>query len=198
MGAPDGHNSAAWGGPDPPDGERSRLDRALSDLTDDARRDAARVSRIERQDREMAAGLSATFLGTLVEACESRTPVVLVTVGGGNHRGLVTMVGADVVVVSTGIDGRRSLLALFAIDAVRQVGAGHGRAVDSLEGGPSMAELLDDLAVDRRLAVGTVGGNRFMGRMLRVGVDQLTLRLDGEHDVLTIPLSAIAEVVIEP
>ena len=46
--------------------------------------------------------------------------------------------------------------------------------------------------------VRTNGGNRFAGRLLGVGVDQLALRLDGEGDALTLPLSAIAEAVIDP
>ena len=198
MGAPDGHNPTdpeLLAGSSP---GRPAFDRALSDLTDDARREAARADRQERQDRAVVAGLSATFLGTLVELCESNAPVVLVTVGGSHHRGVISLVGADVVVVATSAGHQRSLLAPAAIEAIRELGPGHSRAVHAIDDGPRMGELLDELAVDRRVAIGTIGGNRFMGRLLRVGVDQVTLQLDGERDALTVPLAAIAEAVIDP
>ncbi len=196
MGAPDGTNRAdselASGTASP----RSSFDRALSDLTDDARRTAARSARVERHDREVAAGLSATFLGTLVELSESGNPVLLVTVGGHHHRGVVTSVGTDVVLLTTGTDRQRTLLAPFAIEAIRETAPAHSRTLHEAPG-PTMGELLDQHGVDHRVTVQTVGGNRFMGRLLRVGVDQLALQLDGERDSLTIPLRAIAEAVIE-
>ena len=42
----------------------------------------------------------------------------------------------------------------------------------------------------------TRGGNRVMGTLLRAGDDQVTLRLDGDGDALTIPIPALDEVMV--
>jgi hypothetical protein len=191
------------GGRAVPGDSRSTLDRAVSAFTDDARRDEARLSRAARQDRAVAAGLSATFLGTLVELCETGTAAVVVTGMGEHHRGQIVAVGSDVVVLSSVADrdsntDRRTFLSPTAIDAIRETGGLHRRSVLSVPEGPRMGDLLDELGTGSRISVGTLGGNRFMGTLLRVGADQLSLRLDGENDVLTLPLASIAQAVINP
>ena len=168
-------------------------------FADEARRGEARRTRIERSDRAVAAELSATFVGTLVELAELGRPVVIVTGAGSHHRGRIAGVGADVIVVQRETDGRRVLLAPAAIDAIRESSPGHRRPVDDAPRSPRLADVLDELSTDgARLAVVTAGGNRFMGRAQHVGVDQLVIGLDGDGDSLTLPLAAIFEVAVEP
>ena len=198
MGAPDGHNPESRGDPTASPGRSSAVDRALIEFTDDARRDLGRRSRIERSDREVVAGLSATFLGTLVELSETAAPAVFITSAGTHHRGLVAAVGRDVVVLRSGADGRRTLLAPAAIEAVRETRNLRSRDISTIAAGPRLGDLLDQLAEDGgRVTITTFGGNRFMGSLMAVGADQVGLRLDGENDVLTIPLASIAEAVTE-
>lgn len=199
MGVPDGHNTSPRGGQIVPEAGRTPIDRALTDFTDDARRDQVRRTRQEQADREVVAGLSATFLGTLVELSESRSTAVFVTVAGAHHRGIVAALGPDVVVVVAPGEERRTLLAPAAIDAIREPRIGRSREGYSVRAGPRMGDLLDEVGRDgARVSVTTFGDNRFMGSLLSVGVDQMSLRLDGESDVLTIPLGSIAEAVVGP
>ena len=182
-----------------PPGGRSPVDRALTGLTDEARRSEARTARQQRSDREILDGLSATFLGTLVDACEARALVVVVTAGGAHHRGLITAVGPDVVVMTLAGEDQRLLVAPMAIDAVREAGGVRSRSVADVGDGPRFADVLESFAgAGARLAVKTMGGNLFMGRLLQLGADQLTLTLDGDGHSLTVPLLSVAEVVIEP
>ena len=183
----------------------SSFDRALGDFADDSRREKAQQTRQQLSDHAILATLSGNFLGTLVELAESRSPIVLITRGGSHHRGAIVAVGTDVVALAPDLEGKRILLAIDAIEAIRGPGISTGRAVDDVSDGVDLAALLDQFGEDSsRVALLTSGANRLMGRILGVGVDQLTLRLDGldgqdgEADAVTVSLAAIDEVVIEP
>ena len=183
----------------------SSFDRALGDFADVSRREQAQLNRQQLSDHAILATLSGNFLGTLIELAESRSPIVLITRGGSHHRGAIVAVGTDVVALAPDLDGKRILLATRAIEAIRGPGISTSRAVDDVSDGADLATLLDQFGEDSsRVALLTTGGNRLMGRILGVGVDQLTLRLDGfeglegEADAMTISLAAIDEVVIEP
>lgn len=176
----------------------SDFDRALTDFTDTTRRRAAATERLQAADHAMVAGLSGSWFGTLVELAESGRPILAITRSGAHHRGAILAVGPTLVVLAPTLDGPRTLLRLPALEAVRESGDGRVRDADPPAMGPDLGSLLDEASEDRaRVSIVTAGGNRFAGRILRVGIDQVTLRLDGQHDALTIPLGRIDEAVID-
>jgi hypothetical protein len=177
--------------------EPSRFDDELDKLADSARRAEATRARRQRSDRSVAAALSGTFVGTLTEVGETQTPVAILTRNGGHLRGTVASVGPDVVVVQPATATARVLLHLNAIEGVRSTSKGHDRETPSIPSGPGLAELLDEFAESRdRLALTLASGNRVMGVVQRVGVDQLVLVLDGEADSMTVPIQKIDQVVM--
>lgn len=180
------------------------FDEALGDFTDAARRSEAQLQRQQRHDNAIIAGLSGSFHGSLVDAAEIGSPVVLLTRRGMHHRGAVVAVGIDVVALAPDTEGKRILIALPAIEAIRGTTSTSSRAAAESPDGPTLGTLLDVFAQDRaRVALTTAGGNQIMGTMLAVGVDQVTIRLDGGRDrnsaeLMTVSLDAIDEAVIEP
>jgi len=175
----------------------ARFDDELDRLSDDARRAEAKRARLQRSDRTVAAGLSGTLVGTLTELLETQSSVSLMTRSGSHIRGAIELLGPDVVVLRCG-PGTRVLVRTSAIEGIREPGAGHDRELDAISTGKSLGDHLDELSSEnRRLAMTLASGNRVMGTVLRVGLDQVTLRLDGEADALTIPLAAIDQVVVE-
>ena len=175
--------------------EPSTFDTQLSELTDDARRTAAASERLHQVDRGYAAALSGTFAGTLTEVAETRAPVTFMTRTGSSIRGTVVALGPDVVVVSHLEGQHRVLIRPGAIEAVVEQGRGHDRDVEQIDSGPELADLLDEHSEDNdRLALTLSTGNRMMGTVQRVGIDQVILRLDGDADTVTVPLHAIDQV----
>lgn len=173
------------------------FDDGLERLTDDARRAEATRARLQRSDRAMAASLSGTVVGTLTELFETRSPVSLMTRSGSHIRGEIEMLGPDVVVLRRG-NSTRVLVRLSAIEGIREPGSGHDRDLESIPTGKTLGDHLDEMSVDhQRLAITLASGNLAMGVVSRVGIDQVTLRLDGDADSLTIPLAAIDQVVVE-
>jgi len=192
----------AWNGDDVAtadndEGESEQLDRALASFTANERRAEAVRARHLLEDRRVVDAISGTFLGTLTEIAESRHPVAVLTRSGSTHRGVFTSIGPDVAVVELSGDDRRLLLSLDAIEGIREVGIGHNRSVVSPPTGAQFAEILDTLSEDRpRLVITTRGGNRVMGALIRAGENQVTVKLDGDGDVLTVPIGVIDEATI--
>lgn len=177
--------------------DSSPFDTHLTDLTDGARRAEAARERLRRSDRALAAALSGTFAGTLTELAETRAPVNVMTRTGSSIRGTVTALGPDVVVVSPADGQNRVLIRRLAIEAVIEHGPGHDRDVEVIDSGPELAELLDEYSEDNdRLALTMSSGNRLMGSVQRVGIDQMIIQLDGDADAVTVPLHAIDQVVM--
>jgi hypothetical protein len=177
--------------------EPASFDDELERLADDARRAEARRARLQRSDRAIAAGLSATLVGTLTELCETQSPVLVMTRSGDHIRGAIEMLGPDVVVLHGG-RAIRVLVRLSAIEGIREPGVGHDRELDSISTGKTLGDHLDEMSVEnQRLAITLASGNRAMGSVRRVGIDQVTLHLHGEDDSLTIPLAAIDQVVVD-
>lgn len=173
------------------------FDDALGQLTDDARRQDATRSRRQRADRSLAASLSATFAGSLVELLETQETAAVLMRSGSNVRGTIAAIGPDVLVLlSAGTT--RSIIRISAIEGLREGGHGHDRSVQEIADGPSWGELLDEFTHNgERLALTLRSGNRVMGTVERVGLDQVVLRLDGGADALTIPLQAIDQAVVD-
>lgn len=181
--------------PDP--NQSSPLDAALTNFTDGTRRDEARRARQTRTDQAVVDGLSGTFRGTLVDLAEARRPLTILTRSGAHHRGVISTVGADVVVVGDASNPQRLLIAIEAIEGLRAPHLGRGRASNH-SSGPHLADLLDSVFDSgQRAALTTRGGNRLMGVVDHVGEDQVTLRLDGDSDTVVVAISSIDEVAVE-
>lgn len=167
------------------------------ELLDEARAAEARAARArERVLRRMAAE-GAQLAGTLVDLAERESPVVIGTVAGRHHQGLVVLVGGDYCVLRT--DGDAEIhLCLSAITTVRPapgerhvVASGERRsATDRL-----LLEMLGRAAGDRRrVTLVTRTGEVVAGELRAVGADVLSLSLaGGEGDTCYIAATALSE-----
>lgn len=174
----------------------NEFDAQLDSLADEARRDEAIRARRQRADRRLAAALSGTFSGTLTELYETGATVTVLTRTGATIRGQIAEIGPDVVVLRSGARSR-VIVSRVAIEGLREPGVGHDRTIHEIDGGAEMASLLDEYAAHRDRAAFTLStGNRLMGTIDRVGIDQVVISLDGEGESMTIPLIAIDQVVL--
>jgi len=176
---------------------RDRLDALLSEA---AAAEAARDRTRERMLRQ-AAEEEATFTGALVALAEARTPVAVQVRAGRLHRGVVSAVAREFVVV---IDDRERpvIVTLPAITSVRVSGPAARTDVGAAEAPPvaaSLRAILATLAPERPMVqVGIAGEEGLVLATLRsVGVDVVTLRPDGaESGRVVVPLAAVTEVVL--
>lgn len=174
----------------------SAFDRELQALADEERRASNARARLQRADRKIMDGLSGTFVGTMIELAETGAPVTVLTRTEAAVRGTVATVGSDVVVIRTAGASSDVLLRISAIEGLLESGSGHDRSSSGHRSGPTFAELLDRYSeTSERVAVTTASGNMVMGSVQRVGEDQLVLKLDGSGDSLTVPTTAIDQVV---
>ena len=177
-------------------GEQHSFDSQLHALTDEARRAEAIEQRRQRSNRAMSAALSGTFLGTLTELAETGATATILTRTGSAIRGQIAAVGPDIVVVQAA-ERARTIVRHAAIEGLREPGVGHNRTVESITNGPELAHILDGYVGEQtRMAFTLSTGNKMMGRIDRVGLDQLVITLDGGGETMTIPLAAIDQVVI--
>ena len=176
--------------------ESSNFDARLAELADEARRTEAIQARRQHDDRKLAAALSGTFAGTLTEIAETGAPVTVQMRTGGIVRGQIVSLGPNVVVLRVN-ESSLTVLSRLAIEGLREVGAGHDRMIDVIDGGANLAEILDNYAQGgRRVAFTLSTGNIMMGRIDRVGIDQVVIRLDGDGESMTIPLTAVDQVTV--
>lgn len=174
----------------------SSFDNRLQALADDERRARSARARQQNSDRKTVAELSGTFRGTLVELCETGSPVTVLTRSSASIRGLVLTVGTDVVAIRTSTGGSDVLVRLSVIEGLLEAGTGHNRSVPDTPSGPTFGELLDRYSEStERIAATVSSGNQVMGTVLRVGEDQIVLQLDGQGDAMTLRLDAIDHVV---
>lgn len=165
--------------------------------------EAASARSRERWLRQQA-GDAATVTGTLVDLSERGATVVLRTREGRRHRGRVTAVATDFVVVAADAGG----LVLVALDAVASFGASGDSESDLLRraGGDrppavdlTLAAALAGLAGERpAVAVVTAGrGDPVRGELAAVGEDVATVRPDGApRATVHVPLAAVSEVAL--
>ena len=176
--------------------ESSNFDARLAELADEARRTEAIQARRQHDDRKLAAALSGTFAGTLTEIAETGAPVTVQMRTGGIVRGQIVSLGPNVVVLRVN-ESSLTVLSRLAIEGLREVGAGHDRMIDVIDGGANLAEILDNYAQGgRRVAFTLSTGNIMLGRIDRVGIDQVVIRLDGDGESMTIPLTAVDQVTV--
>jgi hypothetical protein len=173
----------------------------------DAAADAAAAERSQSRLLRQAAEEEATFVGVAVDLAERAARVVVRTSSGRSHRGVLLAVGRDFVVVrEPGGDGAPAFVSLAAVTTIRPQPSGGGSALLDASGSraaprdASLAAVLATLAVERpRVQVGLAGGGEepLAGELRSVGLDVLTLRLDGDAGRSAhVRLGAVAEVLL--
>jgi hypothetical protein len=175
-------------------------DAALQHWLDDLKANAAVRSRARRPWLVRQAAGEQTVLGLLSDLRDARHPMVVETVAPARHRGLVHVVGPDVVVVRTD-QGADVVVPLVAVAGVR-LGPAGARAT----GGParrsrSEARLMTVLGAlaDAEAPVVTRprGGNEpLRGRLEAVGSQIITVRLEGRGGLAYVPVTSLAEVSV--
>ena len=178
------------------DGFLASLDHLVADAVAE---EAARERSQTRMLRQIAEE-EATCAGVALDLAERGTPVVARTSSGRTHRGRVVAVGRDFVVLRDG-DGPPAFVAMAHLSSLRpQPGSSPadtagGRAAP-LEVG--LAALLVGLAADRpRVQVSAIGDEPIAGELRSVGLDVVTLRLDGDRSLRAhVRLGAVSEVLL--
>jgi hypothetical protein len=172
----------------------------LLELLDEARAGDASAARVRERWLRRQAEDGATLAGTLLDLAERGAPVSVRTTTGRTSHGAIAAVGTDFVVLQSE-EGRDTCLRLQAVAAVRPaVGERHAVAtgdrlapLDLL-----LVEVLAGLAPDRPRLVVLAGGDLVAGELRAVGVDVVTLRLDGDRPSLCyIAAGAMDEVVVD-
>lgn len=150
-----------------------------------------------RQVAEEEAGLA----GTLVDLAERGSAVAVRTEAGRAHHGVAVAVGSDYCVVRADT-GAEVHLHLSAIATVRPhpgerhvAAAGDRRAPFDLR----LLEVLGRAAAERnRVTLVTRGGDVVAGRLLAVGADVVSVRLDGgATEPCYVAAAAITEAVVD-
>ena len=174
------------------------LDLALDELTrmvadaqvDEAVAQRRRTAWLQRQDDE-----ELTLAAVLRDLGERAGPVVVSLETGRRHRGLITLVGPDVVGVQT-VGGPLVLLAVDSVVSVRSqpdrspVRGGDGPVATAV----SFAAALERWAADRApLVVVARSGEVTSGTVLAIGRDVVSLRL-ASGGVVSVPLASVSEV----
>lgn len=164
----------------------------FDELADESRAaDAVRRRTHARWLRQQAAE-GATLVGVLVDLSERGDVVSLRSVSGRTHRGAVSFVGGDHVVV-----GDATWVRLAAIAAVRfegDIASGDRAAARATR----LVESLSELAPDQpAVVVVTFDGTPMRGELVGAGTDVVTLVLDGDRSQrCAIAVDAIAEVIV--
>ena len=174
----------------------ARLDRWVSD----ARTDQAAAARTRERWLKQAAEESATFSGVLLDLAERGAAVVVGVRGERRHRGVIAAVAADFCVLRTP-SGRDVLLAFAGVASVRIDAAGRAPTGDrAVHVELGFAEALAALAAERpRVLIVTTGAEGVAGDLRAVGLDVVTVRLDGDRAANAyVPIPAIIEVTLSP
>jgi len=180
----------------PPDRDR------YLELGDDARLAEEISARSERRSRLLRASEVATWVGTLADLVERRSPVVVRLAGKRTYRGAPVALGRDHVAVRT--PSRQ--VALLSLSALRSVRPEPGTAAPPATGdrerseGRTLAEIIERCAEEsRRLVLGLDGVDELLtGQVTALGEDVLTFRVDAEdHGVLYLPVQAVCELIVD-
>lgn len=163
----------------------------------DARaRDVADARVRERWLRAQAEEES-SLAGVLLALAERRETVLLTTVSGRRHRGVVAGVGRDFAAVEVPA-GPTTLVALAAVGDVRVVrdGAGVRPAATGAGGslGVGLIDVLAQAAGQRPRVSVQAGAAAVVGDLRSVGTDVLTLRADGGAGVVYVALASLSEI----
>jgi len=158
--------------------------------------EAARVRSRERWLREVA-DQEATLAGVLIDFAERQVPVLIHSVTGRRHHGLIRVLGVDFVGLAL-VVGAEVLVARAAVGLVRTAPAIDAAAGDRMVTTDlRLADVLAGMAADReRVRLMTRDGQEAIAGELRsVGHDVVVVRTDLDRPgVAYVPLDAIAEV----
>ncbi len=164
----------------------------------DARAREAADARVRERWLRAQAAEEASLAGVLLALAERRETVVVTTGAGRRHRGVVTGVGVDFVVVELPA-GTSTLVALAAVGDVRvaEEGArvattGDGPGTTSL--GVRLGDVLAQAAGQRPRVAVYAGAASVVGELRAMGSDVLTVRTDGDARAVYVPLTSLSEV----
>jgi hypothetical protein len=163
----------------------------------DARAREVADARVRERWLRAQAQEESSLAGVLLALAERRETVMLTTVGGRRHRGVVSGVGRDFAALETPA-GPTTLVTLAAVGDVRAVrdGSQPPPAATGTGGalGVGLADVLAQAAGQRpRVSVQT-GTAAVVGDLRAVGSDVLTVRADGEAGVVYVGLGSVSEV----
>ena len=162
----------------------------------DARAREAADARVRERWLRAQAEEESSLAGVLLALAERRDTVVVTTVAGRRHRGVVAGVGVDFAALQAPA-GTTTLVALAALGDVR-VAEGGRRSATTGEGtvelGVRLGEVLAQAAGQRPRISVQAGAAAVVGDLRAVGGDVLTVRADGEAGAVYVPLASISEV----
>jgi hypothetical protein len=172
-------------------------------LLDDARHADATGARIRERSLRTVAGAEATFVGVLLDLAERQEDLSVRTASGRTLRGRVAVVARDAVVLESGA-GLRTYLRLAGLAWVRRLPVRGEAAAEPAGDRPAprnttFAVLVADLAGDRpRVALGVTGEPTLLtGELRAVGLDLLTVRLDGDPPATAyVPIAQLSELTV--
>ncbi|HEV2810661.1 MAG TPA: hypothetical protein VGV93_09740 [Acidimicrobiales bacterium] len=167
------------------------------DLLDEGRATEVRAARAREHALRRMAEEGAQLAGTLIDLAERRSPVILATVAGRHHHGVVVGVGGDYCVVRT--DGGVEIhLCLDALTTLRPA-PGERHVVASGERRPPtdhlLLEVLGRAVGDRRpVSLVTRTGEVVAGELRAVGMDVVSLSPHGNAgETCYVAASAVSE-----
>jgi hypothetical protein len=163
----------------------------------DARAREAADARVRERWLRAQAEEESSLAGVLLALAERRDTVVVTTVAGRRHRGVVAGVGVDFAALQAPA-GNTTLVALAALGDVRVVGGSRRSGATTGEGtvelGVRLGEVLAQAAGQRPRISVQAGAAAVVGDLRAVGGDVVTVRADGEAGAVYVPLASISEV----
>jgi hypothetical protein len=163
----------------------------------DARAREAADARVRERWLRAQAEEGSSLAGVLLALAERRATVVVTTVGGRRHRGVVAGVGLDFVALQAPA-GTTTLVAFAAVGDVRVADAGRRVAPTTGEAprplGARLGDVLAQAAGQRPRISVQAGVAAVVGDLRAVGDDLLTLRADGAAGAVYVALASVSEV----
>jgi hypothetical protein len=186
VGEPDDAEAGHW--------RDGSTDEALARFAAEARvGEAVRARSRERWMRQQATGAT-TVAGVCWSLAEAGQPLMVTTVAGRSHQGLVRSLGGDFV----GLAGRNGSETLVPFAMVASIAPGRGACPTGrpVRAGVRLCDALADLAGERPLVrIWCLGGNGAIGGELVGASDELVLvRTEPpRHPVIYVRLASLCE-----
>jgi len=169
----------------------------------DARVREAADARVRERWLLAQAAESASLAGLLLTLAERQETVVVATVAGRRHRGVVTGVGEDFVA----IEAQSGVIALVSLSGVGDVrvaevatrpgsrrAATTGDRLGRASLGARLGDVLAQAAGGRPRILVQTGAASVVGDLLAVGVDVLTVQTDGDAGPVYVGLPSVSEI----
>jgi hypothetical protein len=164
----------------------------------DARAREAADARVRERWLRAQAEEESSLAGVLLTLAERRETVVLTTVSGRRHRGVIAGVGVDFAALQAPA-GTSTLVALAALADLRVVDGGRRPAAATTGDGEAalgvrLGEVLAQAAGQRPRISVQAGAITVVGDLRAVGTDVLTVLADGDAGVVYVGLASMSEV----